>query len=121
MRKLALLALLPLLAGSIALADIGIPIPDFSVTSGTPYVHNELVTGDQTIYGLNFVGDWTAGPGNPYSSEMECLITPPVGAPYDWDPMGGVSSGDPYHFGDTSTKTLSVQIELVVFGLIKCN
>jgi hypothetical protein len=101
MKQFVLVAAFAVLVGGVAVAAIPIAIPDFTVTSGTPYVHMESVTAGQTVYGLNFVADWTAGPGNPWSSELEVLVTPPVGAPFDWDPIGGQSSGDPYQFNAT--------------------
>jgi hypothetical protein len=101
MRKLLVLGVFVAMATP-AMADIPIAIPDFSVTSGTPYVHVEpgVAAGD-TVYGLNFVADWTAGGGNPWSSELEVLVTPPVGDPFDWDPIGGAGNADPFHFDAT--------------------
>ena len=99
-----------LLLSSTALADIAVPIDDFSVTAGTPYVWNATIPDDVTVYGLNFVADWTAGSGNPYSDEFEALITPPVGAAFDWDPVGGVGSGDDYHFDATQAAAWPVGV-----------
>lgn len=79
-----------------ALGDtVSFTVPAFTVTSGTPYVHHEAVAAVTTLHGMRLQADWSPGAGNPWSNELELAVTSPSVGGFDWDPVGGESSGDP--------------------------
>lgn len=99
MRKLALLAVMPLLVGGVAMADYSFSIPDFQVEQPDgEYLHMETVPAGETFGWLNFVADWSVVEGIPWSNELDITIDAPSGGSYLWDPVGGQSSTDPYQF-----------------------
>jgi len=79
-----------------ALGDsVSFSVPGFSVTSGTPYVHNQAVAAGTTFQGMRLQGDWSPGAGNPWSNELELAVTSPSVSGFDWDPVGGAANATP--------------------------
>lgn len=102
MRKLLALTTFLLIATGPALADIAVSIPDFTCSAGNPWSYGVTLTEDQTIYGLNLVGDWT-GSDYAWPNDLEVYVNPPSGNAFDWDPITDQGGSDPYHFDATVT------------------
>lgn len=74
----------------------------FSVTSGTPISFGPFPVGAGTAYGASVTGNWTAGPGDPWSSELQLSLTDPTNTQSPFFRAGGVDDGNPYTFPGSS-------------------
>lgn len=83
------------LTGAALGGSVSFSVPDFSVTSGTPYVHNQTVSAGASFHGLRLQADWSPGAGDPWSNELQLTVTSPSVTSFSWDPVGGAANANP--------------------------